>query len=849
MVNYDYPDLFLSDAVTKNFVITDGTLVVTESSYTTVDATVNITNSILEEESFELVQRLNTSMQLEFGSCESASITFTFRDNAESYLVGKKLKVYIIPNNEPLKYIQLGEFKVVKDQRTNNRKSRQITAYDAMYDILNADVAEWYNDVLPDKNASMTLSDLTISFLDYFGILAEPFSLVNGSVEIHRTKNPELLSGGEVIKDICQLSGTFGKITNEGKFRFVSLPINIRTSPDTTELLPSYYSDCDYSDVDSRTINGVRIITDVDSADVGTEETEEDYNHYIISGNFLISDYDNNGTLYAPLGKLSQMIIGLTINVYGRTYTPCTVNAIGNPVHEVGDPIKVVGENGIEIYTYIFERRLKGIQALRDTYIANGEEYADASLNSSISRYEQLSRSVSNVNSEVEELDFPEIIRNIGFRLLAEPSSVSVVYDSNSDSVKIMWSDPADIASNEPVPCTWAGTIVVRKEGSPPKNRWDGEVLVDSTTRDEYASEAFVDNTFDHNKRYYYGIFPYHNAGGGIKHYRYTKTVAVKIGKSDLDYVCESSVSTKNAGGGDSIYQNEHTYSGKVYSTSSYTTWGGLYTKEATAFAYSMSNVSHTFYGSTSRNGTSSSSSDTGYEWMSTTENTATINPITSTTRTEAAWGKTYSYTNYTAVGEPPDMDQYATQMGGSYQSSETIEARTSYHLKDLPVNTVTKQTTCLSFEFVNNMSFDDYDTRGVITSKYAISTTMLGAGAIQNSSSYTSSSTSYGSGGRVTETYSQNDYTLSHATTTTISSYSQGGTYSYSRSSSTMTYKYTLRENGTTNETRSTLIYNSSVSDNVTTMQGAYTYTGTLGNVGTQMNRGIYKNTYVPIM
>lgn len=847
MVNYDYPDLFLSDAVTKNFVITDGTLVVTESSYTTVGATVNIINSILEEESFELVQRLNTSMQLEFGSCESASITFTFRDNAESYLVGKKLKVYIIPNNEPLKYIQLGEFKVVKDQRTNNRKSRQITAYDAMYDILNADVAEWYNDILPDKNASITLTDFAIDFLGHFGILAEPFSLVNGSVEIHRTKNPEVLSGGEVIKAICQLSGTFGKITNEGMFRFVALPINIHTSPETTEILPAYYSDCDYSDVDSRSINGIRIITDVDSADVGTEETEEDYNHYIISNNFLISDYDNNSALYAPFGKLSLMILSLSVNVYGRTYTPCTVNAIGNPVHEVGDPIKVVGENGVEVYSIILERRLKGIQALRDTYTANGEEFADASLNSSLSRYDQLSRSVSNVNTEVEELDFPEIIRNIGFRLLAEPSSVSVVYDSDSDSVKIMWSDPPDISTNQPVPCTWAGTIVVRKEGSPPKNRWDGEVLVDSTTRDEYASEPFVDNTFEHNMRYYYGIFPYHNAGGGIKHYRYTKTVAVKIGKSDLDYMLISSFQTVDHGNGDvQSRSDEYHYYGKVSSTNSYTTTNQYHGLEVTKFAYSMSNVSRTDY-YTNWNGATGSNT---YGWLSTTESAVELSPMVSTTTSyKNGAAVSVSETSYTIPHEPPEFETYRTAVMSRYTSSVTTEQHESYHLKDLPVNTLTQQTTCLSYEFVNNLSYTSYNTAGVPTSTFTISTTMLGAGAIQDSSSYTNTSTTYDAGNRVTYTYTQHDYTLSHATTTTINSNSQGGTQSASRSFATMTYNFTLRDNATTNASKSTQIYNNSVSDNATTMEWLYTTVGTLGYVGTAANRGIYKNTYVPVM
>lgn len=97
--------------------------------------------------------------------------------------------------------------------------------------------------------------------------------------------------------------------------------------------------------------------------------------------------------------------------------------------------------------------------------------------------------------------------------------------------VKIKWTDPPDILTNEPVPCTWAGTVVVRKEGSAPKHRWDGTLIVDSTTRDEYSSTALEDNTVEAGKTYFYGIFPYHvavaDANNPIKHYRFTKVMMI----------------------------------------------------------------------------------------------------------------------------------------------------------------------------------------------------------------------------------------------------------------------------------------------------------------------------------
>lgn len=119
--------------------------------------------------------------------------------------------------------------------------------------------------------------------------------------------------------------------------------------------------------------------------------------------------------------------------------------------------------------------------------------------------------------------DFVETIRNIGFRLLDEPSNVNAYFDEIAEEVQIKWTDPLDIITNEPAPAAWAGTVVVRKEGSAPLHRWDGVEIIDSTTRDEYSATALVDNTIDTQKSYYYGIFPYDTKGD----YRFTKVILI----------------------------------------------------------------------------------------------------------------------------------------------------------------------------------------------------------------------------------------------------------------------------------------------------------------------------------
>ena len=121
--------------------------------------------------------------------------------------------------------------------------------------------------------------------------------------------------------------------------------------------------------------------------------------------------------------------------------------------------------------------------------------------------------------------DFVEIIRNIGFRLLDEPSNVNIYYDESQNTVALKWTDPADINTNEPAPATWAGTVVVRKEGSAPRHKWDGTIITDSTIRDQYSSNALIDSALQAAPGYYYGIFPYDTKGD----YRYTKVVSTGI--------------------------------------------------------------------------------------------------------------------------------------------------------------------------------------------------------------------------------------------------------------------------------------------------------------------------------
>ena len=64
------------------------------------------------------------------------------------------------------------------------------------------------------------------------------------------------------------------------------------------------------------------------------------------------------------------------------------------------------------------------------------------------------------------------------------------------DSITLTWTDPADSA--------WAGTMIRRKTGGYPTSETDGVLVVNSTTKNQYASVGFVDDDLADGTTYYY---------------------------------------------------------------------------------------------------------------------------------------------------------------------------------------------------------------------------------------------------------------------------------------------------------------------------------------------------------
>ena len=351
---------------------------------------ITIKNSNIVSEEMSLEKSLCSETNLRYGRCEAACFKVRIADinhdftgewltvtqdvvtDSEGYLLTQNGQYLLTEDGFKIKLkneqideasATYGRFRVHSDKPSNDRRWRDLTCYDVMYDILNADVISWYNGL----TFPMTLKNLRDSFFTYLGITQETTTLINDNfVTPGGFSVSGSLSGKTVIESICELNGVFGQITGDGKFQYVSL-----SSPPTLTL--DYYADGtgSYEDYVTETVTGINAKGTTD--DVGTI-VGTSTNLYIINGNPLIYGTEGTQGLTTALNNLLQHIISVQ-------YRPFGVTTYGNPMLPLGTTLTINTKNQI-IVSYVVKKTLKGIQSLKDTLSATGEKHQPTAVNS-----------------------------------------------------------------------------------------------------------------------------------------------------------------------------------------------------------------------------------------------------------------------------------------------------------------------------------------------------------------------------------------------------------------------------------------------------------------------------------
>lgn len=403
MINSSLKEKYWDSATDKQMVIS------------VVGTNQKIDNSMLEIGTFALEESLCSESELKFGACEANCVKFTARNTAGN-IIGKTISIEETIDGDSENPMPYGVFKVASDVPTADRTKRQITAYDAMYDIINTDVKSWYAGL----SFPMTLKQFRDSFFAHLGIAQVETSLVNDSMTVNKTivatqtddssavTEESAISGKTVVTAICEINGCFGNMNRDGKFEYVFLKAitsalypaedlfpsdNLFPSDANTESMTGHYITFDYEDFQSKAITQLEIKTSEDNAGaiVGTAG-----NNYSITGNFLVSDKTG--------AELEQIANNLLPIMAKAAYTPiksCT--CVGNPCLTLGEPIRFNTTREI-VETYLLQRTLTGVQSKRDSISAQGTQTHSAKVNSIRDTIESVERRTGKLERNADHL-------------------------------------------------------------------------------------------------------------------------------------------------------------------------------------------------------------------------------------------------------------------------------------------------------------------------------------------------------------------------------------------------------------------------------------------------------------
>lgn len=382
-----------------NSYYTDG--VIKKLNISVVGENIEITNKELHNSNFELTEKIMSSGQLVFGSCESSTLKFRIL-NAFSSLKDKEILLSEELSISESSFVY-GKYKIFSDVPTSDRQYRDIVAYDDMHRIINADVAAWYNSVFVSDDVVISLKELRRSFCLHFGLEEEEVTLCNDDMVVRKTIFPSEISGKDVLSCIGEINGCFPHISRNGKMQYVLLKSGHKALYPSNDIYPAnsgtYPGDSDLIDLSASTFrinkngkieerkNSTRYIKcsyedyfvkKIESLQIRKEENDigvivgTGNNAYVVQNNFLVYGKSNE--------ELKIIAENLYKTIKNIEYIPFECTAKGNPCVEVGHNIEV-NVKGKLIRSYVFERTLKGINPI-DTISAKGKKEQAERLNS-----------------------------------------------------------------------------------------------------------------------------------------------------------------------------------------------------------------------------------------------------------------------------------------------------------------------------------------------------------------------------------------------------------------------------------------------------------------------------------
>lgn len=390
----------ISEAIKKLY-IEDSTPIELEVRFKD-NAFPTIKGSDVLSEQMTLHESICEEEQLKFGGCNASSFELTVF-NLNSGIKGYEIEPVLITKKTE---IPLGVFYVETIEKYAGKDYKKLTAYDKMR-YFDVDVKDWYDSL----TFPISVKNFRDSLCNYVGVEQNDVTLIADNVMLTKELDSSNgINGLSLMKQICEISGVFGRMDRYGKLDYLSLESSMLLPADdlfpANDLYPSAGSgDSENSfnistslmyehplveDFFTSNIDGV-IIVDSEGAQVLTEYNQ---NPYYVQDNFVII-----GQTHETITALANALLSKISSI---SYRPINSSKIkGQPYVECGDFIS--GEvNGYGFEAYVFQRDLTGIKALRDAYICKGKEMLENDMNGVTAQLQRLNKTTERVKTSVQ---------------------------------------------------------------------------------------------------------------------------------------------------------------------------------------------------------------------------------------------------------------------------------------------------------------------------------------------------------------------------------------------------------------------------------------------------------------
>lgn len=376
------------------------------------DGTV-ISNDRIVEQSLELDEAICSDVNLQYGACESSKFSikivnesvsfkglwvdvYVSTTNKEEYLITDNNKRIITSNGQLIKTVEktvvkLGRFNVYSDKPTNDRKYRVLVCYDAMKDLINVDITQWYEGL----TFPISLKNFRDSLFTFLGVEQETRTLINDSYMILGGFNASALSSREILTNLCELNGVFGHINRDGKFDYISL-----STAESVTL--AHYKNGGGTYEDYMTDKVTKVISYSSDSDVGVE-VGTDGNSYVITNNLITYGDEGNPTQVTALTNLLN-------EIKDYTYRPFTIKTYGNPALDLGTKV-IVNTTQLTINSFVMERHLTGVHGMKDSYRSLGDQVYPPVVNQTNTKINRLYGKTIKLQSELTETEAKTVLK------------------------------------------------------------------------------------------------------------------------------------------------------------------------------------------------------------------------------------------------------------------------------------------------------------------------------------------------------------------------------------------------------------------------------------------------------